>query len=386
MSARRSVVVGLVVSAIIGAALLGAPVAGAVGLAADGPRVTGSEFTLNGVSCVSRSNCMAVGDYANGSGDSLPLSESWNGTSWTAVKIHGPLYSGLEDVSCPKPSDCVAVGFSRYGTLSEIWNGSEWNRVASPAPRGQISSTLLSVSCPSRSNCTAVGFYVNGSSKWLTLAESWNGTSWSLVASPSPRHADGSELAGVACARAASCVAVGDTFTKTGNTHTLAESWNGARWRVVASPDNSAGSENTLMSTSCTSASDCTAVGDYFALSGTAIPIIENWNGVSWTLVAGQTASGELDSVSCPNAARCAAVGEGPNGTFTEIRRGTTWRVVASPNPKGALGGILAGVSCATSSSCDAVGYYTGEASDTTYNLAETWNGVEWELSRAVDA
>jgi hypothetical protein len=231
-----------------------------------------------------------------------------------------------------------------------------------------------------------MGFYLNGSSKWLTLAESWNGTGWALVTSPSPRDVDGSELAGVACARATSCVAVGDTFTKTGNTHTLAESWNGANWTIVASPNNSAGSENTLMSTFCTSASDCTAVGDYFALSGTSIPLIENWNGVSWTLVAGQTASGDLDSVSCPNASRCAAVGEGPNGTFTEIRRGTTWRVVASPNPKGGLGGILAGASCATSSSCDAVGYDTGEASDTTYNLAETWNGVEWELSHPVDA
>lgn len=69
------------------------------------------------------------------------------------------------------------------------------------APSDAISSTLTSVSCPTRSFCEAVGFYLNGSSTHQTLAETWNGFRWSLTASPDPSGETGSELSGVAMGR-----------------------------------------------------------------------------------------------------------------------------------------------------------------------------------------
>ena len=83
----------------------------------------GSEFTMTGVVCTAKSSCLAVGDYADLTGASRPLSERWNGSSWQKLTIRGPRFSGLNALSCPAVSNCMAVGFSRYGTLAEEWNG-----------------------------------------------------------------------------------------------------------------------------------------------------------------------------------------------------------------------------------------------------------------------
>jgi len=334
-----------------------------------------SEFALNGVACTGPSNCLAVGDYDNSTGASEPLSERWNGTKWSELTVHGPVYSGLQAVSCPAAAECLAVGFSRYGTLAEAWNGTAWTAVPSPAPAGAIESALLSISCASSRSCLAVGDYLNGKSTELTLAEAWNGSKWSLVPSPDRSGVTGSELAAVSCTRATSCEAVGDSFNSTGNSATLAERWNGTSWSIAASPNSPGGSEDVLTGVSCLSLSHCTAVGDYAALNGTSPPLIENWNGTAWKLVAGATGNGELDSVACTGGSACVAV-----GSYAESQTSAGWKHSAIVTPKGTYGAVLASVSCPAASKCLAVGFSTGDASDTTYNLAEAWNGSSWAL------
>ncbi len=66
------------------------------------------------------------------------------------------------------------------------------------------------------------------------FAESWNGSKWSVVATPALTNS-GASLNGVSCTGASSCMAVGD-FTGTGNEMTLAEAWNGTAWSVVKTP------------------------------------------------------------------------------------------------------------------------------------------------------
>jgi hypothetical protein len=68
----------------------------------------------------------------------------------------------------------------------------------------------------------------------LTLAASWNGTSWTGLPAPSPGSST-DELLGVSCTGPASCLAVGDDVSS-GNVHTLAEAWNGTRWSVIPTP------------------------------------------------------------------------------------------------------------------------------------------------------
>ena len=224
-----------------------------------------SDFSLSGVSCVSPSDCMAVGSFVALSGTTVPFSEQWNGTSWTSIPVSAPQYSYLNAVACFDSSDCIAVGSTRYGTLSEQWNGTDWAVVPSPAPKGQIDSALTSISCVSPSSCESVGYYANSKSTYLTLAATWNGAKWVRVASPNPEGVNGSELFGVSCVSTGSCVAVGSSFSGSANTHTLAETWDGSTWTLVTSANERPGQENELGDVNCSSATDCIAVGSYFA-------------------------------------------------------------------------------------------------------------------------
>ena len=76
-----------------------------------------------------------------------------------------------------------------------------------PGSRGDITE-LNSVSCTSATNCVAVGDYMDqADTSDTTLAEQWNGTSWTVLTTPSP--VTFSALVSVSCPSATHCVAVG---------------------------------------------------------------------------------------------------------------------------------------------------------------------------------
>jgi hypothetical protein len=89
---------------------------------------------LSGVSCTSATSCVAVG--LTGSEQLAHAAAlSFNGTRWSVLTVPSAgagLFTGFEDVSCPKPSDCVAIG--RYGKATAVsgkplagyWNGKAW--------------------------------------------------------------------------------------------------------------------------------------------------------------------------------------------------------------------------------------------------------------------
>ena len=260
----------------------------------------------------------------------------------------------------------MAVGFSRYGALTEAWDGTTWTEVPSPTPVGSIDTVLLSVSCTTPDSCSATGFYLNTASTWLTLAEAWDGSSWNLVPSPGPSGVAGSKLAGVSCAGPNSCMAVGDSFDTAGNTYTLAEEWDGSSWSVVPSPNSASGSEDVLTAVSCVASSQCTAVGQYSALSGASAPLVEVWNGTAWSLLADVTGNGQLASIDCGGMSTCMAA-----GSYAESETGGGWTQLSIVRPAGTYGPVLNGVSCASTSYCIGVGFATGLSSDTTYTLSE---------------
>ena len=128
----------------------------------------------------------------------------------------GTRYDVLESVSCVSESECVAVGYTDTGsanaTLVMVWNGSVWSIVTSPSP-GTNNDVLNSVSCVSASDCVAVGQSFTGSA-YETLAMVWNGSVWSIVTSPNA-GTNSNVLKSVSCVSASDCVAVG--YTDTGN-------------------------------------------------------------------------------------------------------------------------------------------------------------------------
>src|SRR5207244_978912 len=122
-------------------------------------------------------------------------------------------------------------------------NGTAWSVGLAGDPPGLQSSILLSVSCPSSTTCFAVGTAFDGS-QFDPLVERWNGTSWSVAASPNPVTGVAGTLDGVACTSANACFAAGSYISNTTHTgRTLIERWNGTSWSVVASP-NAPGTNN----------------------------------------------------------------------------------------------------------------------------------------------
>src|SRR5690242_8698341 len=83
-------------------------------------------------------------------------------------------------VTCVSASDCWAVGnFTDVDfiqqTLIEHWNGNTWSIISSPTA-GFGNNALNGVTCASTSNCWAVGVY-DGTSAQQTLIEHWDGVS-----------------------------------------------------------------------------------------------------------------------------------------------------------------------------------------------------------------
>ncbi len=358
------------------------------------PRILGAGASgnltnyLSSVSCVSPVDCMAVGGSSSETLQQQTLVESWNGTAWWIVPSPNPagFESVLNSVSCTSAVDCVAVGLSSTQppgagsqTLIESWNGHAWSIV--PAPSNNGNNALASVSCATSTDCMAVGGV--GS----TLAESWNGSAWTIV--PSPSVGVYSALATVSCAATTQCTAVGVyVATDSSSSQTLVESWNGTSWSVVPSP-SPPGRESLLNGVSCNSPSSCVAVGgDNFGQT-----VTETWNGSQWTIVPGPNIAGSdsnLTAVSCTGPASCVAVGwsEGstPFGPDFQYRTlvaawdGASWSVAPSPSPS--IPSYLNGVSCTTPTTCVAVGL-SGNYSDVSGNeqtLIVAWSGGSWSL------
>jgi hypothetical protein len=292
--------------------------------------------------------------------------------------VLGATSNDLQGVTCTSPTACIAVGSSDGKTLVEVWNGVAWKIQKSPNRKGATSSTLYAVSCTSPTACTAVG-----SSGGKSLVEVWNGVSWKIQWSPNPKNALNSYLQGVSCLSATQCTAVGYSEDSLGNASTLAEVWNGLSWTLRFTPDATASTLSYLYAVSCTSPTFCSAVGSFYTIDGEYAGLAEVWNGTTWTIsfvpdtaVYGQGLSG----VSCTSATRCIAVGysiaTGTNPALVEAWDGTQWNIVTTPTPLATGSDVLSGVSCTSSTTCTAVG---NRGAGT---LAEVMNGTKWTVQK----
>jgi hypothetical protein len=353
--------------------------------------------SLEWASCVSSSSCEATGYYENGAGTSRALAERWNGSEWSIQATPNPSgakSADLEWVACSSASACEATGHYENAsgvtvTLAEHWNGTEWSLQPTPNPEGAKESALEQVSCVSAASCMASGFSKNSSGTLVTLAEHWDGTSWSLQSPPNPEGAKASRLTGLSCTSATNCEATGYYENSSGASAPFAERWNGANWALQSLPNPEPGKNSYLLGgASCSSSTSCTAAGFYINGEGHATPLAERWNGTQWSVqpmpAPGGSQATYLYGVSCTSSTYCEASGRYEKSfvfrPLTEVWNGTKWEAQSAAMPEGAKEGALnGGVSCTSSSACTSVGHYTNGAG-TTVTLAERWNGTEWSL------
>jgi RHS repeat-associated protein len=237
-----------------------------------------SSVRLNDISCGSESGCTAVGYYVKegvAKTLALRLSGGYGWWSWSASLQSTPNPTSgsarLSDVSCPSATSCTAVGAHESETFAERWNGTSWSISTTPNPSGALWGALEGVSCTSASACTAVGESSSevGEEEFeaRALAERWDGSGWSIQATPVPSGAkDSVELRDVACEGTSSCRAVGTYVTAVKNEEpseekTLEMAWNGSEWALQPTPNPEGKALSQLSGISCAAQGSCEAVG-----------------------------------------------------------------------------------------------------------------------------
>src|SRR4051812_35451917 len=250
----------------------------------------------------------------------------------------------------------------------------QWGIVGTPQPRTNVGAMLSGTACPSATDCWAVGFSNNGTST-VSLVEHWDGASWTPVDTPAPATGDlviyG--LNAVTCAAADACWAVGSFYAGAGATRPLVEHWDGRSWSLVDAPGT--GDTDALLGVTCTSSSDCWSVGYSFRSGWRSL--VEHFNGSAWTRVAspdpfdGDTlapAFNVLRSVACRSADDCWAAGYGKQeADYRALLAhwdGSRWSAATPAAAPGASDGALFGVACAPST-CWAVGLAGGPGNPT---------------------
>jgi hypothetical protein len=340
--------------------------------------IPGASAYDSGVSCVSSNFCVATVNDEGAETD--PLLQDWNGSSWSTVTLSLP--SGVEaaelsGVSCTSDSFCVVVGTeatqSAVQPLIELWNGSSWSAgTGAGLPSGFTEAELTGVSCTGPASCMASGTAASEDSD-STLAEQWNGSSWSLTTAATVPDGTDAEFAGVSCTTATNCMAVGYSVAES-SAAVLSRPGSSAAGSFLQAPS---GLTVPGLHPNATASPHTTPVSQVLA---------EQWNGSSWTVTPTPAPTGitnpEFGAVSCAGTAFCMATGgfESSSGSFAEMWSGGAWTQTTLPASPTSGGDFIDGVSCISPTSCTSVGEAT--ASDESGNfLAASWNGSGWSFT-----
>ncbi len=307
---------------------------------------TTDDNQFNAVAVIAPTDVWAVGHFVAtaGSPNLQSIIEHFNGVSWSLVPNPNPHDTNrLDGISADSASDVWAVGSSSTTVgvtytqfpLVEHFNGVSWSEVSVVNPGTQI--VLRGVAALSPTNVWIVGFTDNMNT--APVIEHFDGTAWSIVPSPNPGVA-GSILAAITAVSPTDIWAVGSNFSKGYVAQpALIEHWDGTRWSVVATPSGGAGN---LLGVSASSSTDVWAVGN-----AGINQMIEHWNGASWSVVTAPAPDDtSLNAVTAlgPNDAWAVGTGHfsGSPMALLEHWDGSAWSVASSP--LGAEHGDLNGV------------------------------------------
>ncbi len=328
------------------------------------PNPSASGNVVNALAALNPNDVWAVGfNNSNNLNDSRTLIQHWNGRSWSTVRSPNPgspascsrFNSGnvLNAAAAVSRSDVWAVGFSfscsaLLKPMILNWNGRHWSVVPNPALNVNDNAALNGVVALASDNIYAVGYQPAPNGAVLTLIEHWDGTSWSVVASPNPSPT-GNTLSAVAATPSGELWAVGDTVDQaTTSIQTLTlHSTDGVNWSVVTSPNPLPPAflnQNVLAAVTAPSPNDVTAAGFILDFSNQRrLTLVEHWDGSSWQVVTSanpSSAPGSLNVLTAVTSQSGKTYAAGyqanaaTNGNFLALIEqfdGAAWSIVGSP-------------------------------------------------------
>jgi hypothetical protein len=262
------------------------------------PMIAGDNTSyLAGVADISPTEAWAAGITGVGTGNVQQVIERWDGTEWSVFS--GPTFNSGDQpeifgMTAVNSNDIWTVGTilesnQLLKALFEHWDGTAWT-----AEIDTFHGFFRGVSADAANDIWAVGY---SGLNFVTFSEHYDGTSWTLVRTPDVGTGP-NMLNGVVALAPNDVWAVGySTLSQKPPpgkydvpTKTLIEHYDGTEWSVVASPNvgpNSQYQSNRLLGIAAVSANDIWAFGSYFAASGSEyqMTLLLHWDGTSWTLV-----------------------------------------------------------------------------------------------------
>lgn len=186
---------------------------------------------------------------------------------------------------------------------------------------------LSGMSCPSAGNCVATGSYTDSAGNVQAMIETESSGTWTsqelnLSSLPSVSSNPTAQLGQLSCPSVGNCVAVGNYEDADDQSQGLIAMQTSGGWAVSQLPLS--GLPNTfgdpgiqLNSLSCPSAGNCVAVGSYTDSSHHSQALIATDTGGVWTTQEADLSplspysdpGASLGNLACPSAGNCAAVG-----------------------------------------------------------------------------
>jgi hypothetical protein len=325
-----------------------------------------------------------------------------------------PALAAASALACVSPALANAATAPAANSVAPTWSGLE---VQSPhTTYSHPSAGLFAVTCTGTANCLAGGEYINSAGHEQPMVVSGSGGTWSgarAIALPHTSYAKSGEglINGLTCTSAGNCVAVGYIGTQmgaAGDGRGFIDTEVRGTWRKALIPAEPTGASaeayGEFNSVACSGPGSCAAVGFYLNASHGAVPAAQTELSGRWQVATGITlpsnaASGGaafaiLSSVQCPQSGFCVAVGSYKT-TANQIQAmrvtqsGGHWgqavEVGAPANAAASPAAALASISCATPTTCVAVGSYATKGGDTA-SMITTMASGEWSATNGISS
>jgi photosystem II stability/assembly factor-like uncharacterized protein len=357
----RVVLGGAIVAAVMGVGLSG--------VSSASTKTTVSTEVLTGVSCV-KTECYLVGSTDLSGGSAIVAKSTTSGDTWGVQKTPAGI-EVLNGVYCVAKTSCKAVGETKTNLpviVSTPTSGSKWVSETAPVADGE----LLAVTCGSTTICWAGG-YASGFTSGAIAETTDGGATWSPDAVPG--GATGvQEVTGFACKGTAPtpihCYATGNSSHYGQDPYLMKSTSTVKGWTSVKIPTPT-GVPGTLEGAYCYSEKTCIFVGN-----DPADFVLIMKKGKVAKLTSTHLPSGitGLTGISCEGKTDCTAVGSGTNGVALILRstdKGTMWTAQTAPTGAGALSSL----SCTSATHCVAVGQKAAGGPEV---LVTTDGGTMW--------
>ena len=362
---------------------------------------------VNDVNCPSAGSCTAVGDYADTIGITNAMTLTLSGGTWTAAQMLGPsnapdyTFANLNGVSCFSVGNCVAVGDYRVSTVQTegfyaVETAGVWVRgVALPVPLDAVANpaqtTFLSASCvTSGTVCMLLGEYTTSGSVHSVIDTYTTGSGITDTEEISPLAGElGVGLNSISCPNATHCVAVGAQSTATSETATYAIMNGAGSWGlpgILSNPHGAAIPSEYLAAVSCIDQNDCVAAGNWLDNNSNGFAETSTMTGGTWAKPVNlgepsNLSNPFLDDISCVGStSACTVVGAlsdhngGLHAASAQMTNGQWGQLAATSTPAGSIPDHeLLAVSC-SGVQCTSVGYYNSSTGNGgTDGMAASW-------------